>query len=192
VLGLGAAVAAAAEPDIDARTAPRGLLSGLFNEKPRVKPAPKAKADKTSPAEDKSRPMSTAARIAAEQQRQINAVLRRMEVCDRLRMIAFQISNEELLRQADELEARAREIYSRQTAHLSAPAPAPEPSTNADEKKLTARQTGRADGAADKELATALPAPRHSPPAALQPLGGDFEQREQSILNGTSMGRDKP
>jgi hypothetical protein len=190
VLGLGAAVATA-EPDIDARTAPRGLLSGLFNEKPRGKPAPKAKTENTSPAEDKSRSMAIASR-KAEQQRQINAIFRRMEVCDRLRMIAFQTSNETLLRQADELEARARDIYNRQTAHLSAPAPAPELSANADEKKLTARQTSRADGAADKELATALPAPRRSPPAGLQPLGGDFEQREQSILSGTSMGRDRP
>jgi hypothetical protein len=164
----------------------------LFNEKPRGRPASKAKAENTPPAEDKSRSTAAAAMNAAEQQRQINAVLRRMEVCDRLRMIAFQTSNEELLRQADALEARARDIYNRQTAQLSLNAPAPEPSANADEKKLTARQTSRAGGAADQELATALPSPRRSPPAALQPLGGDFEQREQSILNGTSMGRDKP
>jgi len=180
-------VVAAAEPDLDAKPAPRGLLSGLFNEKPKSK----AKTDKAAPVEDKPAPRDTVAMENAELQRQWNAALRRMEVCDRLRRIAFQTDNEALMRQADELETRARELYNRQTAHLSIPSRAPESLAQTDDKKAT-WQTSRAGTANDKALYEAPSAPQQRPSAALDRLGGNIEQREQSILNSTSMGRDKP
>jgi hypothetical protein len=177
---------AAAEPDLDAKPAPRGLLSGLFSDKSKSR----AKADKAALTEDKPAPRATVAMDNAELQRQWNAALRRMEVCDRLRRIAFQTDNEALMRQADELEARAREVYNRQTACLSMPARVPESPAQSDDKKA-AWQTSRAGTANDKALDEAPPTPQQRP-TALDRLGGNFEQREQSILNSTSMGRDKP
>lgn len=56
---------------------------------------------------------------AHQQQRHMNAVLRRVQVCDRLRQIAEQTGNAELQQQADELEARAWAIYQRQTESLA-------------------------------------------------------------------------
>jgi hypothetical protein len=188
MVSLGAAVAAAGEADLDAQAAPRGLLSGLFGEKPKTK----TKADKAAPVEAKPAPPNTVDSAIAEQQRQMNAVLRRMEVCDRLRMAALQTGNEQLMRQADELEARAREIYNRQTAHLPISNLIREPSRKTAEKQLAAQQTSRARGADSKELDALPPTPQRRPSAASERLGGNFEQREQSILNDTSMGRDKP
>ncbi|HEY7423424.1 MAG TPA: hypothetical protein VH682_04210 [Gemmataceae bacterium] len=174
---------AAAEPDLDAKAAPRGLLSGLFNEKPRSK----AKADKLVPVEDKPAP-TTVEMAVSEQQRQMNAYLRRVQVCLRLRQVAIETNNADLQRQADDLEARAWEIYGRKTARLPIPTQPLESSAKTADKKPAVRETSRA---ADKELDEAPPAPQR-PPAALNRLGGNFEQRERSILDGTSMGRDKP
>jgi hypothetical protein len=63
--------------------------------------------------------------IAHDPQRNINAVLRRVQVCDRLRQIAEQSGNAELQHQADELEARAWAIYQQQTEAMPSPSSAP-------------------------------------------------------------------
>jgi hypothetical protein len=190
MMALGAAVVAAGQADGESKSAPPGLLSGLFGDKSKTKA--KAGADKPAPVEDKPSAANTAEAAAAEQQRQMNAVLRRMEVCDRLRMVALQSGNEGLMRQADELEGRAREIYQRQTARLPISAPLPESSGKTTDKKPARRDAGRGDAAHAKDLDEFPPTPPRRPMSGLTPLGGDFESRERDILNSTSMGRDRP
>ena len=188
VVGLGAAVAGAQQPDLDARPAPRGILSGLFNDKPK----PKAKAGKSAPVEDKPAPSPTVEMAASEQQRQMNAYLRRVQVCMRLRQVAIETNNADLQRQADDLEARAWEIYGQKTARLPIPTQLLESPAKTADKQLASRETSRAGGATGKDLDEAPPASPQRSPAALDRLGGNFDQRERSILDSTSMGRDKP
>jgi hypothetical protein len=57
-------------------------------------------------------------RAARDQKRELNAYLRRMQVCDRLRQIAYDTNDAELERQADELEEQARLVYERATSRL--------------------------------------------------------------------------
>jgi hypothetical protein len=64
----------------------------------------------------------TVEQAAEEQQRQLNAFLRRTQVCDRLKQIALQNNDTELERQADLLQQRAFEIYQQQVATLPRPA----------------------------------------------------------------------
>src|SRR6185437_1554124 len=112
IVGLGLSVTTAEGADNDAKPpVGKGLLSGLFHEKPRTQ-ATKS----TTPIEATPQPASSTESVAAEQQRHMNALMRRMEVCDRLRMIANQTGNETLMSQADQLEDRANAIYRRQTA----------------------------------------------------------------------------
>jgi|GEM_PF-4899142 hypothetical protein len=136
LVGLGAAVAAVRGGEYYEDTTPQaeGLLSGLFHEKPR-KQAKLDKNAKNAPnaqntGEVKPRPAASAESgsvesAIAEQQRRMNALIRRMEVCDRLRMIANQTGNEALMIQANELEERANAIYRQQTASLPLPAQTP-------------------------------------------------------------------
>jgi len=182
IVGLGAAAAVAEEPDGDAKAAPAksGWWSNWLGEKPK----PKAKIEKRPPAEDTPAPPRAADRGVMEQKRQMNAVLRRMEVCDRLRMVALQSGNEELMRQADELEARAREVYRQQTAHLPTQAQPLEADQKPKEKKLAAK------GLTDKEYDIETPAAK--PVDARSRLSGDFERRERDLINDTFTGRDKP
>lgn len=187
VLGLGAAIAAAGQPDSDAKAGSHGLLADLFVDKAKEKAA----ADKAAVEEKTAAPRS-AEEVAAEQQRHMNAILRRMEVCDRLRTIALQSGNEELLRQADELEARARDLYRRQIAQLPLPAVASEKPIRPAADKPVSRQASRKSGTRDRDLDEFTPAPSRRPMSGMDRLGGDFAARERDILNGTSMGRDKP
>jgi hypothetical protein len=136
LIGLGAAVATtrAGEYYEDNTQEATGLLSGMFNEKPksqakRGKNARNTKNTKSAN-EVKPRPVPTAEAgylepAAAEQQRRMNALIRRMEVCDRLRMIADQTGNEALMHQANELEERANAIYRQQVSGLPLSAPSP-------------------------------------------------------------------
>jgi hypothetical protein len=115
------AVAAAQEPDSDLK--PSTTKGGWWvGEKPKYR----SKADKKAkaPAEEKPALPSAAEVAAFEQERQMNAVLRRVEVCLRLRQVALDTGNDELQRQAEELETRAWEIYRKHTAHLPMPAQA--------------------------------------------------------------------
>jgi hypothetical protein len=78
---------------------------------------------------------------AFEQERQMNAFSRRVEVCLRLRQIALDTGNEELQQKAEELEARAWEVYRKQTAHLPLPAEAPDDAANPVEKPSAGERT---------------------------------------------------
>src|SRR6185437_17020064 len=148
MVGLGMAAAAAAEPDSDVLTSPAksGWWSSWFGEKPK----PKHKVEKKTIAEEPPALPNPAEMGVVEQKRQMNAVLRRMEVCDRLRMVALQSGNEDLMRQADELEARAREVYRQQTAHLPAAALPHEADTKPKAQKPIAKETAKVSGSTDK------------------------------------------
>lgn len=139
MLGLGVAVATTRADDYfeESTPEPKGLLSGMFGEKPKsqarrsknTKNGKNAKNAKNA-SQAAPRPVPTAEGgsvelAAAEQQRRMNALIRRMEVCDRLRMIADQTGNEALMIQANELEERANAIYRQQMAGLPVSAPTP-------------------------------------------------------------------
>jgi hypothetical protein len=137
-IGIGlvaVATAGGADNNVNAPVG-KGLLSGLFHEKPRTQ----GKKDKAqvkredNPIEDKPEPIRSVESSSAEQQRYVNALIRRMEVCDRLRMVALQTGNETLMTQANELEDRANEVYRRQTAGLPLAARATPSAGDADKK----------------------------------------------------------
>jgi hypothetical protein len=153
----------------------KGLLSGLFHEKPRAQARMETKAGAEKP-----QPVSTVESTAIEQERQKNAWFRRVEVCDRLRMIANQTGNEALMNQANELEERANAIYRRQTSRLPLPAQAPLSVLAADQENLSRDRKG-----AVATTPALLPTDRSSGRAR---LSGSMDQREQAILNGKSMG----
>ena len=165
----------------------RGLLSGMFNEKGK---AP-SKNDKKPPAEAiRPRPTVSVVSAEAERQRHENALIRRWEVCQRLRMIADQTGNEALWNQANELEERANLIYRQQTAGLPMPARTPLAVLANERQNLNGGPGGSAVMApipiSNSNLGASGNGP--SPSSSAARLDGNMDQREQSILNGTSMG----
>jgi hypothetical protein len=184
---LAAATTRAADPDGNAPAA-SGLLSGLFHEKPRAQAKSAKKANETT-----LPPPSGVELPETQRQRHVNAWIRRMEVCDRLRIIADQTGNMALRSQADELEERANALYRQQTANLPVAAQAPLSVLAADQENpsrgrpatTVAAPTLLPDGRADDNN-------RRQPGTAPAALGGNMDQREQAILNGTSMGEDRP
>jgi hypothetical protein len=181
IVGLGVAAAMADDSEGDGKSAPAksGWWSSWFAEKPKTKP----KAEKKPPVEDRPAPPSMPESPAAQQQREMNAVLRRMEVCDRLRTIALETGNDELMRQAEALEARAQELYRQHTAQLPAAEQAVE-ETKPVETKPAAKKS-------DKGLDEPARARRRTAAGdGLKRMGMDFESRERDILKDT--GRDRP
>jgi hypothetical protein len=191
IVGLGGAVVTAGGPDSDAKAPPKGIFSSWFGDKPK----PPAKTDK-KPVEVKPDMMPNAPDLTAgEQKRQMEAFMRRMAVCDRLRQVALQSDNEALMRQADELEMRAQELYRQKIANLPQVA-APLTTLAAEgEQKMTNRSLKQNK---DQQMSQTLPPSKL--PASKQlnvydtpeRLGGSFAEREQAALGGTGMGRDKP
>jgi hypothetical protein len=121
--GLSGTVAVAADQDDAGTPAVKSHKSGWnwfgswFGAK--KKPADKkseAKAEKTTlPA---VRPSSMADQAEALRSREQAALIRRLEVCDRLREIALQTNDTFLESQALQLEERAGATFARRTAHL--------------------------------------------------------------------------
>ena len=183
IAGLGVAAAMADDSDSDAKTA--AAKSGWWSSWLGEKPKPKAKAAKKPPAEEHPlpRPVEPA---GAEQQREMNAVLRRMEVCDRLRTIALQTGNDELMRRAEELEARAQEIYRRHTANPPAAAPVEEEAPPVEKKPASTRKSDKAAGDAILSKKPLSPGDRKSL------MGAEFEMRERDVLKDVETGRDRP
>ena len=160
IAGLGVA-AAMADDDSDAKTAKKPSAE----ERPLPRPVEPA---------------------GAEQQREMNAVLRRMEVCDRLRTIALQTGNDELMRQAEELEARAEEIYRRHTANPPAAAPVEEDTQPVEKKPAPKRRSDKATGDGILSKKPFSPSDRKSL------MGPEFEIRERDVLKDVETGRDRP
>jgi hypothetical protein len=164
IVGLGT-VAATTGAEYDGRApAAKGLLSGLFGEKPRGQAKNAVKASEARPPE----PASTIESAHALQQRYQNALLRRMEVCLRLQIIANETGNETLRNQAFELEQRANQLYRLQTAGL------PLPAGNA--AAVLANEAEQRPGIGD------------APPRR----GGREARGEQAILNGAIGGGNNP
>lgn len=191
VLGMAltaAAPAKGAEPYTSA-PASKGLLSELFHDQSRP-PAKQEKMQSEAPPE----PVSTVESEEVERQRHMNAWFRRVEVCDRLRMIADQNGNELLRDQANQLEERANEIYRLQTSRMPAPAQAPVAVLAADRENTSRVRPGPAARTSTTPLIGRAGSDKNWRQASSSPprLGGSMDQREQAILNGTSMGEDRP
>ncbi len=180
IVGLGVAVASTRGDDYRGKApAPKGLLSGLFGEKPR----PQAKADAKS-VEDKAASAAAVAESAhALQLRYQNALLRRMEVCDRLQFIADETGDEELRNRAYQLQERANEIFRQQTARLPLPAP-----------RSTVVPSESAGGvlAREGEETTASPRRRPLSGGGASGIGAGTDRSEQAILSGANMGGKNP
>ncbi len=183
IAGLGVAAAMADDADGDAKTAPAksGWWSNWLGEKPK----PKAKTTKKPPAEERPLPRLVEP-AGAEQQREMNAILRRMEVCDRLRTIALQTGNDELMRRAEELEARAQEIYRNHTANPPAAAPL-------EEEAQPVAKTPASKRKSDKPTGDAILSKKPLSPGDRKALmGAEFEMRERDVLKDVETGRDRP
>src|SRR5262249_28045325 len=75
---------------------------------------------------------------AAERLREEAALLRRLAVCDQLKLIATQNKDDTLLRQAEQIEQRAQAVYSQRVARLQGGVTG----TETDEQILT-KQAGK-------------------------------------------------
>jgi hypothetical protein len=79
------------------------------------------KKDETNkPVETVAKEPSKREKEMADIKREQAAYFRRLAVCDQLRDVALKNNDENLRRQAEELEAQASAIYFKQTAHLPA------------------------------------------------------------------------
>jgi len=131
-MGLGAAVAGAAEDTADGGKAkvpswgptwqwkPFAAWFGAQEEKKTVekKPAPKAEVKEAKKPAAPAKPASVVNAAAAERSREEAALLRRLRACDKLKEIAMRTNDNDLLGQAEELEERAQTAYAQRTAHL--------------------------------------------------------------------------
>jgi hypothetical protein len=128
VIGVGLGCAAlAAEPEPEDAPAPAkspypskwsGHLLGS-KEKPAVKQTP-VTPDKEMVKELEAMPRTNvqAESATAQRAREESALLRRLAVCDQLKLMAVQNRDDRLMRQAEELDQRAREVYGHRIAHL--------------------------------------------------------------------------
>jgi hypothetical protein len=117
---LGAAAATAADRDTAADSSSPSWFSRWFGwgakpEEP--KPAP---ARQKAAAPKAVKPPTLVDTAAAERAREQETLLRRLEVCDRLMQIAVDLKDEDLERQIEQLEERARTAYAQRTAYLPA------------------------------------------------------------------------
>jgi pyruvate/2-oxoglutarate dehydrogenase complex dihydrolipoamide acyltransferase (E2) component len=118
-LGLGAGRAAAQEPGGDPGTAGSkpGFFGRLFGKKadPPKAAAPAPTKDKEAAKADESRPATVADEAAAVQAREKEIFFRRQQVCDKLKLIAADAGDEDLMRRAEQLHDRAWALYEKRT-----------------------------------------------------------------------------
>lgn len=157
VLGLFTAVAVAQPADSGPAAAGEGGWWGRWFG---ARPGPAAKA----PAEVAEKPVvpvpSEAESVAQEQERHFRAYLRRLDVIDKLRQVALDTGNDDLARQADELDQQVNTLYNRQVAGGAGGSPRQDMAT------------------LDRRLNTTTARPRPSPQA-------DVEARAARMLEGT-------
>ena len=126
------------DKDKDADKDDGGGAFSVFTDPPRSKTPKKAVAEADKNAKDgvrerkdadekkeaapakksDARPPSVADEAAAEREREMQALVRRQMVCLKLMRIAMDAGDDELLKKAEAMDERAREIYARRTAHL--------------------------------------------------------------------------
>jgi hypothetical protein len=148
LIGLGVATGVAIAGDDDDKPAPRkihygrgpGLMERMWQ--PSEKPPEKKTAEKKDkPAAEK--PVSVVETAATVRKREQEAWERRLQVCLRLMDLANQNNDDQLYRQAEELEQRAWAVYLQRTAHL----PSSSVRTESDEQILD-RHLGNVAGSA--------------------------------------------
>jgi hypothetical protein len=100
----------------------------------------KAPAKNLAPA---PKPADQASRAASERGQEQAALLRRLAVCDQLKLIAYQTKDDALLHRAEQLEDRAQSLYNQRISHLPASRAVVAP-TNASTEK-SARSTNASD-----------------------------------------------
>ncbi len=82
-----------------------------------AKPAGKELAKNAPPP---PKPQAEARRGASQRAQEQATLLRRLAVCDQLKLIAYQTKDDALLHRAEQLEDRAQSLYSQRTAYLPA------------------------------------------------------------------------
>jgi hypothetical protein len=125
LVGFGAVTGrAAANDDDDQPPLPKvhyGRGPGLFERwfAPSTKPVEKKPAKNDAAKADKDKPAKPAAENpVAIRAREEAALMRRIQVCDRLKNLANQINDDELYRRAEELDQKAWAVYLQRTSHL--------------------------------------------------------------------------
>jgi len=100
---------------------PGGGVTGATNPRPAKKPE-KAPSKTTTTVAETPAPVSKPAPVADEatgsRAQELQTLLRRQKVCYQLMQIALETNDAELLRKAEQLDERARNIYSERTAAL--------------------------------------------------------------------------
>jgi hypothetical protein len=116
--------ALAGDPPDGTSAAPRDESGNRLTNWFASKPKPPAKLPAAAPetdAEKKSEPiLKPGAAAAVERSREEATLLRRLAVCDQLKLIAIQNKDDDLLRQAEQLEQRVQAVYAEHIAHLPA------------------------------------------------------------------------
>jgi hypothetical protein len=122
-------------------------FKGMFGPKQQKEPdvAPETRVAEDPAKQTAPTPRDEAGQAASERSREQATLLRRLAVCDQLKMIAYHNKDDALLHRAEQLEDRVQAAYSQRIAHLPASKAAPP----------------RKDSAADAKSA-ASPSPLHS------------------------------
>jgi hypothetical protein len=134
---------------------PGGPLAAAKPAAPSTKPSSldkKPEKKKTLPA----KPVVDEA--AAERAREESALLRRLEVCDKLMEIAVRTNDNDLMRKAEDLDRRARTAYSQHTAHLNASVVISR--GNGKSRNTPGAQAARSDKPAAYSVSSAVPVDR--------------------------------
>jgi hypothetical protein len=83
-----------------------------------AKPAAKPKKQTSKTPVEKPPPKNPAHEAASERAREEAILMRRLEVCDKLKEIALRTNDGELFRRAEVLDERARTTYAQRTSYL--------------------------------------------------------------------------
>lgn len=119
---------------------PTTVYAKLFGP-PKPKPGPTARTSNAAPrpaAPAGPSPEAMAFSLRAEQE----AWERRIAVCTKLRQVAIEANDDEMLKQVDELERQAAALYAARTKVLGLPKSAPEPDVRQAARKLTTPPEG--------------------------------------------------
>ncbi len=132
VAGLGATLARAADDGVEGSNAGSSVRGPTWQWKPfgnwfgsseptkpaEKKPPPKPEATAVKKPTDLVKPPSLVDEAVAKRGHEETVLLRRLEACDKLREIAIQTKDDDLLRRAEQLEERAQAAYAQRTANL--------------------------------------------------------------------------
>jgi hypothetical protein len=100
----------------------RMMASGAPQKPVEKKPAPKVQKQTAKKPAVPSKPAKIVDQAAVERSREEAALIRRLEVCDKLMEIAVRTDDNELLHRAEQLDERVRETYAQRTGSLASSA----------------------------------------------------------------------